>query len=49
MVVFFPLIWLTRGRWSPAKAKRDAEEHERRVNEELARLLDEEKAAAGTV
>jgi hypothetical protein len=48
MIVFLPLIWLTRGRWSPGQAKRDAEEHERRVNEELSRLLSEEKAGAGT-
>jgi len=23
-----PLIWLTKGRWSPSAAKRDAAEHE---------------------
>jgi MFS family permease len=38
MVVFIPLIFLTRGRWSPLKAKRDAEEHERAVSEELRKL-----------
>jgi hypothetical protein len=48
MVIFIPLIWLTKGRWSPRAAKRDEDEHERRVNEELARLVDQEKAAAGT-
>jgi hypothetical protein len=48
MIVFIPLIWLTKGRWNPAQAKRDAEEHERRVNEELARLLAEEQAQTTT-
>lgn len=38
MVAFFPTIFLTRGRWSPRQAKRDAEEHERRVEEELAAI-----------
>jgi MFS family permease len=37
-VVFLPLILLMAGRWSPRKAKQDAEEHERKVNEELAKL-----------
>jgi len=39
MVVFIPLIWLTKGRWRPASARRDAMEHDARVNEELARLV----------
>jgi MFS family permease len=39
MVIFIPLIWLTKGRWSPSAAKRDAAEHETRVGEELARLI----------
>jgi MFS family permease len=39
MVVFIPLIWLTKGRWRPASARRDAAEHDARVNEELARLV----------
>ena len=29
MVIFIPLIWLTKGRWSPASARREAE-HEAR-------------------
>ncbi|HEY3843002.1 MAG TPA: MFS transporter [Acidimicrobiales bacterium] len=41
MVVFIPLIWLTKGRWSPAAARRDAQEHDERVREELDRLLGE--------
>jgi MFS family permease len=39
MVIFIPLIWLTKGRWRPAAARRDAAEHEARVNEELSRLV----------
>ncbi|HMD46200.1 MAG TPA: MFS transporter [Acidimicrobiales bacterium] len=38
MVVFVPLIWLTRGRWSPKKARQDEAEHARLVDEELAAL-----------
>lgn len=39
MVVFIPTIWLIGGAWRPGKAKRDAEEHDRAVEEELARIL----------
>jgi hypothetical protein len=42
MVVFIPLIWLTKGRWRPSSARRDAEEHEAAVAEELARLIGEQ-------
>lgn len=38
MLLFLPMVLLMAGRWSPRKAKRDADEHERRVAEELARL-----------
>jgi MFS family permease len=38
MGLFIPAIWLTKGRWSPASARRDAQEHQERVKEELARL-----------
>jgi len=38
MVVFIPFIWVMKGRWSPRKAKQDADEHEARVAEELAAL-----------
>lgn len=48
MVVFFPTIWLTRGRWSPAKAKADAEAHDKAVEEELAALLKSEGAGSPT-
>ena len=44
MVLFFPTIWLTRGRWSPKKAKQDQTVHDRAVAEELARLLKAEEA-----
>jgi MFS family permease len=36
--VFIPLIFLMAGRWDPRRARRDAAEHERRVQEELAAL-----------
>ena len=38
MVIFFVLVFTMRGRWSPRAAKRDIEERERIVAEELARL-----------
>jgi MFS family permease len=37
-IVFLPLIFLMTGRWSPAAAKRDEEDHERVVAAELAAL-----------
>jgi MFS family permease len=40
MVIFIPLIWLTRGRWKPSSARRDAREHREAVQEELSRLTD---------
>jgi hypothetical protein len=42
MVVFIPTIWLVGGPWGVRKAKRDAEEHDRAVEEELGRLLRED-------
>ena len=42
MVVFIPTIWLVGGPWGARKAKRDAEEHDRAVEEELARILRED-------
>jgi MFS family permease len=42
MAVFVPVIWLTKGRWSPAKARQDAVEHDARVREELSRLTGHE-------
>ena len=37
-IVFVPLILLMAGRWSPRRAREDAEAHERMVREELVRL-----------
>jgi hypothetical protein len=37
-VVFIPLILLMAGRWSPRRAREDAAEHERIVQQELAKL-----------
>lgn len=37
-ILFLPFIWLMTGRWSPAKAKADAQAHDEAVNRELARL-----------
>jgi len=37
-MIFLLLVFTMRGRWSPRAAKRDFEEHERVVAEELARL-----------
>ena len=37
-VVFFLLVFAMKGRWSPAAARRDMEERERLVAEELARI-----------
>jgi MFS family permease len=45
MVVFIPVIWLIKGRWSPKAARRDAEEHAERVREELARLAGAEEVS----
>jgi hypothetical protein len=36
--VFIPLIFVMGGRWSPRRARRDLDEHERRVADELAAL-----------
>jgi MFS family permease len=37
-VVFIPFILVMTGRWSPRKAREDAEEHQRLVQQELASL-----------
>jgi MFS family permease len=44
-IVFLPLILLMAGRWSPRRAREDAAEHERKVQQELAALADPEPAA----
>jgi MFS family permease len=38
MVAFIPLVLLMAGRWRPKMAKQDAEEHEAKVREEMAKL-----------
>ena len=38
MVLFIPTIFLNHGRWSPAKAREDEEQHEADVAEELREL-----------
>jgi MFS family permease len=45
--LFLPFIFLLTGRWSPRKARRDAEEHERMVQEELAALHRAQPATPG--
>jgi hypothetical protein len=37
-LLFLPFIFLMTGRWSPRKAREDADEHEKRVEEELVAL-----------
>jgi len=37
-IVFLPLILLMAGRWSPRRAREDAQEHERKVQAELATI-----------
>ncbi len=41
MAVFAVLVFFMRGRWSPRAARRDLEEHDRIVTEELAKLVQE--------
>lgn len=38
MVLFIPTIWLTKGRWSPRRAKEDEDTHAREVADELRKL-----------
>ena len=38
MVLFLPFIKVMTGRWSPRKAREDAEEHDRLIQQELAAL-----------
>jgi len=45
MAVFGVLVFTMRGRWSPRAAKRDFDEHERMVSEELAKLAQERPVA----
>ncbi len=45
-LVFAVLVFFMRGRWSPRAARRDFDEHERMITEELAKLA-REPAAVG--
>ena len=45
MAIFAVLVFFMRGRWSPRAARRDLKERERLVEEELARITQEEPAA----
>jgi len=47
MAIFAVLVFFMRGRWSPRAARRDLEERDRLVSEELARLAREEPAPVG--
>ena len=38
MVLFLPFIFLTKGRWSPKRAKQDLDEREAAVAKELAAM-----------
>ena len=46
LVVFIPTIWLTRGRWSPRRARQDERDHQQAVTEELARLQQSQGAVS---
>jgi MFS family permease len=46
IVIFVPTIWLAKGRWKPSSARRDADEHQAAVAEELARLIGEQPVSA---
>jgi len=37
-LIFIPFIFITAGRWSPRKAREDAEQHEAMIQEEMAQL-----------
>jgi hypothetical protein len=47
MVIFAVLVFFMRGRWSPRAARRDLDERDRLVSEELSKLAQEEPAAVG--
>jgi hypothetical protein len=44
MAIFGALVFTMKGRWSPRAARRDLDEREAMVNEELAKLVAEEPA-----
>jgi hypothetical protein len=46
-IVFIPFVFLLVGRWSPKKAREDELEHERLVQDELARLSGQSPPGTG--
>jgi MFS family permease len=48
-VVFLPFVFLMKGRWHPKRARQDEEEHERKVQADLAALTALPAAAAPDV
>jgi MFS family permease len=47
-ILFLPFIFLLVGRWSPRKARQDAQEHAEAVNRELAALMAREAETTAT-
>ncbi len=45
-LLFLPFIWMMAGRWSPAKARADAQAHDEAISRELAALSSDEAAPA---
>jgi integral membrane sensor domain MASE1 len=37
-LIFIPLIFVMTGRWSPRRARRDADEHQQAVEAEMSQL-----------
>jgi MFS family permease len=48
-IVFLPFVFVMKGRWSPKRARQDEEEHERKVQEELAALVGSSAPPAAAV
>jgi sugar phosphate permease len=40
-ILFIPFIFLMAGRWSPSRARRDAEEHQKKLDEQIRKLARE--------
>jgi hypothetical protein len=45
--LLLPFVFVMKGRWSPRRARADLDEHERKVQEELA-ALDAARASSGS-
>ena len=48
-ILFLPFVWLMTGRWSPKKAKQDAEAHAELVNRELEAMTSGDAASRANV